>query len=266
MAHLSWNYRGSGRSLNSPTANHLARLITSTKAQVIFVSETRTSKISKTQLINRFLVKDSHVVPATGQSGGLWLMWNDEVDLNIVSSSHHLILATVMCKPSNKLYNRVCIYGDPHHCHTNEIWEEVSHFVLLNPDIPTFCMGDLNNIMHVNEKYGPTAARICNFCCLVKNCGFFGLGYNGPAYTWTNKRFATNPTFQRLDRCLANAAWCTAFSRTAVFHMPMLYSDHAPILAILDSQTQKQGNLSALKTVGLVTAPIVALQDFVFFT
>ncbi|GJN28794.1 hypothetical protein PR202_gb16959 [Eleusine coracana subsp. coracana] len=207
-------------------ANHLACLITSTKAHVIFVLETRTSKISKTQLINRFLVKDSHVVPATGQSGVLWLMWNDEVDLNIVSSSLHLILT----KPSNKLYNVVCIYGDRHHCRTNEIWEEVSHFVLLYSDIPTFCMGDLNNIMHVNEKCGPTtanAARIRNFYCLVKSCGFFDSGYNGPVYTWTNKRFATNPTFQRLDRCLANAAWCTTFPRTAVFHMPMLYSDHA---------------------------------------
>ncbi|GJN18567.1 hypothetical protein PR202_gb05739 [Eleusine coracana subsp. coracana] len=59
----------------------------------------------------------------------------------------------------------------------------MSQFVLHYPDSPTFCMGDLNNIMHVNEKCSPTAARIHNFCCLVKKCGFFDLGYNGPAYT-----------------------------------------------------------------------------------
>ncbi|GJN38401.1 hypothetical protein PR202_gb27437 [Eleusine coracana subsp. coracana] len=63
--------------------------------------------------------------------------------------------------------------------------------------------------------------------------------YSGLAYTWTNKRFTTNPTFQRLDRCLANAEWCAKFPRTAVFHLPMIYSDHAPILAILDSHSQK---------------------------
>ncbi|GJN40476.1 hypothetical protein PR202_gb29691 [Eleusine coracana subsp. coracana] len=242
MAHLSWNFRGSGGNLNNPIVNHLARLITSTKAQVIFVSETRTSKISQSQLVNRFSVTDSHVVPATGQSRGLWLMWNDEVDLNIISSSHHLILASTMCKPNNKLYNLVCIYGDPHHCRTTEIWEEVSHFAQNYPDTPTLCMGDLNNIMHVNENCGPATAntaRIRIFCCLVKNCGFFDLGYNGSAYTWTNKRFATNSTFQRLDCCLVNAAWCTTFPRTTVFHLPMLYSDHAPILAILHSWTQK---------------------------
>ncbi|GJN13519.1 hypothetical protein PR202_gb00232 [Eleusine coracana subsp. coracana] len=134
------------------------------------------------------------------------------------------------------------MYGDPHHVHTTTISQEVASFVMDNPNIPTFCMGDLNNIMHVNEKCGlnpANAARIRNFCWLVKNCGFFDLGYNGLAYTWTNKHFTTNPTFQRLDRCLANAEWCVAFPRTVVFHFPMIYSDHTSFLAILDSHTEK---------------------------
>ena len=43
-------------------------------------------------------------------------------------------------------------------------------------------MGDMNNIMHVNEKLGPTRAdvrRINTFCAYVKQCGFIDLGYNG---------------------------------------------------------------------------------------
>jgi len=56
-----------------------------------------------------------------------------------------------------------------------------------------------------------------------------------PAYTWTNKRFNTTPTFQRLDHSLANVEWCTAYPRTTVYHLPMLRGDHAPILTILDS-------------------------------
>ncbi|GJM93093.1 hypothetical protein PR202_ga09619 [Eleusine coracana subsp. coracana] len=91
MSHLSWNCQGSGRSLSSPTANHLARLKLSTKAQIIFISETRSSRITKTHLINRYSVVDSYVVPSEGQSGGLWLMWNDDVSISVVQSSHHLI-------------------------------------------------------------------------------------------------------------------------------------------------------------------------------
>jgi hypothetical protein len=72
------------------------------------------------------------------------------------------------------------------------------------------CMGDLNNIMSTAEKSGPRPAninRIANFCCMVKDCGLFNHGYNGPTYTWTNKRFSSIPTFQRLDRFLANTEW-----------------------------------------------------------
>lgn len=104
------------------------------------------------------------------------------------------------------------------------------------------CMGDLNNIMHAYEKKGPAPAnmnRIAEFCCLVKNCGLFDLGYNGLAYTWTNKRFSTNPTYERLDRCLGNVGSCVAFPSTMIYHLPMMKSEHAPILVVLDSNHSK---------------------------
>ena len=65
--------------------------------------------------------------------------------------------------------------------------------------------GDLNNIMNANEKLGPRPVdvrRIYYFCCMVKQCGLFDLGYNGLPYTWTNKRFNSNLTYEHLDRCL----------------------------------------------------------------
>jgi len=80
----------------------------------------------------------------------------------------------------------------------------------------------------------PDIRRINLFCDYVKQCGFIDLGYSGPAYTWTNKRFSTSPTFQRLDRSLANVEWCTAYPRTTMYHLPMLCGDHAPILTMLD--------------------------------
>nr|TKW21406.1 hypothetical protein SEVIR_4G160800v2 [Setaria viridis] len=79
------------------------------------------------------------------------------------------------------------------------------------------------------------------FCHLVKECGFMDLWYNDPTYTWSNKQFYANPTFERLDRCLENAEWCAAFPSIAVFHLPMMKSDHSSILAILEtSQTRKK--------------------------
>ncbi|GJN39974.1 hypothetical protein PR202_gb29131 [Eleusine coracana subsp. coracana] len=128
----------------------------------------------------------------------------------------------------------VCIYGDPYHVRTNDIWADVLDFVLLD-DSPLFCMGDLNELLDGTEKlscHAPNFNRISSFRNIIHNCGLIDLGYNGPAYTWTNRRFSSNPTFQRLDRCLANATWCNNFPNTNIYHLPIIYGDHAPILAI----------------------------------
>jgi hypothetical protein len=118
----------------------------------------------------------------------------------------------------------------------------VQAFVVNNPGLPMFCMGDLNNIMNANENLGPRPAharRISEFCCMIKNCGLFDLGYNRPAYTWSNKCFNSNPTYERLDHCLGNAEWCTMFPTTTVYHLPMVRSDHALILVVLDTNRNK---------------------------
>ncbi|KAG2575025.1 hypothetical protein PVAP13_7KG403040 [Panicum virgatum] len=97
----------------------------------------------------------------------------------------------------------------------------------------------LMNLCMLIKKLGPSCAdvnRISAFCAYVKQCGFIDLGYNGPEYTWTNKRFSYVPTYERLDCCLGNADWCLAFPSTTIYHLPMMYSDHAPILAVLNSQ------------------------------
>lgn len=95
---------------------------------------------------------DSYIVPAAGLSGGLWLLWNDEVDLQAVHSTHFYILAKCVHKPTSMNFNLVCIYGNPHHQQTSLIWQDVSTFVLAGPDTPTFCMGDMNNIMHEQKN------------------------------------------------------------------------------------------------------------------
>jgi hypothetical protein len=68
---------------------------------------------------------------------------------------------------------------------------------------------------------------------------FIDLGFNGPAYTWSNKRFSSIPTYECLDRCLANAEWCRLFPTSSVLHLPMMYSDHAPILLLSISNRQR---------------------------
>ncbi|WVZ51968.1 hypothetical protein U9M48_003065 [Paspalum notatum var. saurae] len=100
----------------------------------------------------------------------------------------------------------------------------VLNFIATYPNMSVLCMGDMNNIMNAKEKLGPN---------LVNHAR-----YNGPAYTWSNKRFSSIPTFERLDRCLVNAKWIESSPNTSVHHLPMLYSDHCPILIKIESSSE----------------------------
>jgi len=236
MSLLAWNCRGSGGNLGSPKMGHLSCLAVSTKAQVLFISETRKQSVNKANLLNKFCFDDACVVPTVGLLGGLWLLWKGDFSLDVVQASDNLILANAVYRPYALNFSLICVYGDPHHVRTDAIWHAIFNFVVNNPDVPVLCMGDMNNIMNANEKLGPNpvnARRVSNFCHWIKQCSLFDLGFSGPAYTWSNKRFASTPTFERLDRCLANAEWCSIFPSTTVFHLPMMYSDHVPILIML---------------------------------
>jgi hypothetical protein len=180
----------------------------STSPQVTFLSETRNSSISVSSLVNHFNLNNAFVVPSQGQSGGLWLMWTDEIELHIFDHSQNYILAVCKNSTTNLSYGLICMYGDPRHISTSVIWNHVQYFISQNSNLPMLCMGDLNDIMLPSEKFGPSSVdfnRMNEFCSYVKNCGLIDLVFSGPAYTWSNKRFSSMPTYERLDRFLANA-------------------------------------------------------------
>jgi hypothetical protein len=161
-------------------------------------------------------------------------MWTDELHVSIHSVSFHVILATCVNSASNIKFGLVCIYGDPYHKQTSQIWETVASFVYDNNSLPMLCIGDMNELLYDMDKNSSNVNRhrMNAFRSLVKQCGFFDLGFSGPAYTWTNKRFSSKPTFERLDRCLVNADWCDVYPISNVYNMPLIHSlsDHAAIL------------------------------------
>jgi hypothetical protein len=186
---------------------------------------------------------DAVVVPSRRHSGGLWLMWNDDLQLLVHSASFHVILAIVVNTTTNQKFGLVCIYGDPYHHQNNIIWDQVAAFVYDNCNLPMLCIGDMNEIMYDMDKNSPNInrAHMNAFRSLVKHCGFFDLGFSGPAYTWTNKRFSSKPIYERLDRCLVNSEWCVSHPVSNVYNMPIIHklSDHAAILLSTDGPIRR---------------------------
>jgi hypothetical protein len=207
------------------------------------VSEIKSSKVKPSDLVTGFSMSDSIIVPSLRRSGGLWLMWNDEIHVTIHSADFHVILATCVNTISNIKFALVCIYGDPYHQQTTRIWEQVASFVYDNHNLPMLCIGDMNELLYDMDKNSShvNRSRMNAFRSLVRQCGLFDLGFSGPAYTWSNKRFSSKPTFERLDRCLVNAEWCDVYPISNVYNMPLIHSlsDHAAILLSTDGPVRK---------------------------
>ena len=132
-----------GRNLGSEKMAFLARMIHSAKPQIIFVSEIKSTKVKSSDLSARFNMNDALVVPSRCRSGGLWLMWNDDLQVHVHSASFHVILATAVHSTSNLKFGLVCIYGDPYHRQTCQIWSEVAAFAYNNSSLPMLCIGDI---------------------------------------------------------------------------------------------------------------------------
>ncbi|PNT75667.1 hypothetical protein BRADI_1g36516v3 [Brachypodium distachyon] len=100
-------------------------------------------------------------------------------------------------------------------------------------------MGDFNDMMYTCDKSNindVNRSRMRSFCNYVKNCGLIDLGYSGPAYTWSNRRYSSTPLYERLDRFFANPKWSDMFPNANVYNLPIMLSDHAPVLAMLHSK------------------------------
>ncbi|KAG6663057.1 hypothetical protein CIPAW_03G284300 [Carya illinoinensis] len=60
--------------------------------------------------------------------------------------------------------------------------------------------------------------------------GLADLGYSGPKFTWTNKRYGLMHIRERLDKGIANPMWTTLFPYATIIHLPINSFDHAHLL------------------------------------
>ncbi|KAL6185325.1 hypothetical protein ACLB2K_041459 [Fragaria x ananassa] len=95
------------------------------------------------------------------------------------------------------------------------------------------CVGDFNEIQWSFEKWGgapPDIWRIKLFQSFISNVQLRDLNFQGLESTWFAMRNRRVYIKERLDRAMANVEWCSNQTRTQVFHLPKVGSDHRPIL------------------------------------
>lgn len=230
---LSWNCRGSG----GMTGSTLNRYLQCTKSHFAFISETR-SKLSTSQdRISNLSLRNSIIVPSQGKSGGLWFIWGEEVDASLIEKTKNYIACTVKQRTGPLEWMCIGVYGDPNRVENQAIWDRLEE--LMDDYQGAIClMGDFNAIAATSEKFGGNSQLSANnkaFRNWFHGAGLIDMGYQGPAYTWSNKKKGRALITKRLDRVLVNLQWHQRFPNASVFHLPRFSSDHMPILIRTDA-------------------------------
>ncbi|CAA7045136.1 unnamed protein product [Microthlaspi erraticum] len=121
------------------------------------------------------------------------------------------------------------------------VWERITRIGTTRTD-PWFLIGDFNEITGNHEKQGGPlrqASSFVSFNLMISDCGFVDFPSRGNTLSWRGRRRGKIVRC-RLDRALATEDWHDLFPVSHVQYLPMIGSDHRPILATLDSNIMKR--------------------------
>ena len=174
-----------------------------------------------------------HIVnPSETGSGGLALFWDNSVHVSSIASTGNYINVSVLFTAEAFSCNVSWMYGTPSVNQKNTFWRSL-YSSFCSRLVPWICLGDFNEILWSHEKWGGLPQprwRINLFQEFVSRAELRDLLFQGPIFTWycvQNKKVVIK---ERLDRGFANDAWISDRPNTQVFNLPLLGSDHRPIL------------------------------------
>ncbi|XP_070002075.1 uncharacterized protein [Nicotiana sylvestris] len=148
--------------------------------------------------------------PGVGQSGGILLMWKDEL----------VKLEEVATTPQG---------------------------VHIMAKLDCWGGGDFNELLKARDKFGGdnlNTKRSNKLWICLNSCKLVDLGFKGSKYTWSNKRYTNRHDLilERLDRCFSTDEWIEQFPDSIVTHLLRTQSDHCPLLLSLINRSQNKAN------------------------
>ncbi|XP_039014644.1 uncharacterized protein LOC120144710 [Hibiscus syriacus] len=205
---------------------------------IVALLETQISGNAAKKVIRKFGFQNSFRVEALGFSGGIWLLWKDGLNVEVLTNSTQFIHSRCWSDVVNRWLYFTVVYASPQVEKRKLVWK---HLMNLDPcDNEAWALGgDFNSILRLEEREGGASRGlgVSNlFAEFVFEMGLFEVDYRGPKFTWRRGNLC-----KRLDRCLMNSCWVDVFSGTLVLHLDRVGSDHCPLLLKSQSNTKVQG-------------------------
>ena len=241
MRFIAWNCQRIGSPL---TVEALMEQRKKHDPEFFFLNETK-KKEEKLEEVRRKLKygKACYVEPE-GLSGGLALWWNEQEEVRVIGKCKNLIDMEVRDEGQKIQLKVFWIYGPTDYDERQEVWRLVKKRAM-NIASPWMCVGDFNDILYNYEKEGgriKDARKIRGFRSMVEESQLIDLKAQGQRFTWVCRR-EDEVIKERIDRAMVNVIWLESFPRTQVFNLPIVGSDHGPILVdsdFRDGKSKKQ--------------------------
>lgn len=182
---LSWNVQGMG---SPETFSALRNLINRFHPQVLFICETKSNWAKMDVIKKRIQFKGIHVVNSMGLSGGLTMLWIEDVNVKIIGSLKYFIDAIINPGMDNS-WQFMGYYRDLDPSQRLQSWRLLRR--LKDGGTLLWLVGAMNEILYNTEKKGGSprsASAMLQFQEAIDDIGLWDLCYVGYKYTWSNNR------------------------------------------------------------------------------
>ncbi|XP_031121072.1 uncharacterized protein LOC116024317 [Ipomoea triloba] len=176
------------------------------------------------------------VVNARGRSGGLALLWNAGVSVEVRGYSNHYIDAVVTREDGGTQWRFTGYYGNPDRQRRRDSWDLLRYSSSLN-NLPWVIMGDFNDLLLENEKIGRVPHPgwlLRGFGEVVRESGLSDFAFQGFQYTWEKGRGTDAWVQEKLDRILVSGDWRDMFPGARAWSVEGGCSVHLALFLMTD--------------------------------
>ncbi|XP_019184586.1 PREDICTED: uncharacterized protein LOC109179535 isoform X1 [Ipomoea nil] len=197
------------------------------KPDIVALLEPKVSSSQADSICSSFNYSDWVTIEAVGYLGGIWILWKSALSVDIIDTHPQSVTLQVDDR-MNQPWCLSFVYASPVLTLRSYLFTE-----LTGQESPWMTIGDFNSVAGPDEVSNPatySSARSSDFNDWIFREGLVDLGYFGTKFTWMRGLQSTTFKGARLDRALGNLEWALAFPDAKVKHLPLVQSDHCPLL------------------------------------